>query len=165
MSDISTPPGSCEDDANSDCCSEPHSEFKRDTTSRGTCSWCKNFEELLSGAKYCRSCHEKSYRVCSRCKLPYPDKKFFTESGDGKRCNSCQRKYIKEREKYRLRREERQKGHKEEDGIISRKSIVECSKQAKPRVKRPSDDDSIDELMKDLTRFRNKHKKRMIILI
>lgn len=64
-----------------------------------TCVWCKDRKVLMDNAKYCRDCYEKSYKVCIRCKLPYPNAKYFEESGGTDRCNSCYKKYVKEREK------------------------------------------------------------------
>lgn len=63
-----------------------------------SCAWCKETKVLMNNAKYCRDCFLKSYKVCVRCKLPFPDAKHFKES-EGDRCNACHRKYLKEREK------------------------------------------------------------------
>ena len=71
-------------------------DFGNATTSR--CIWCKEEKVLVSGAKYCETCYAKCYKVCIRCKIPYPESKYFDES-DTDRCNSCYRKYVKEREK------------------------------------------------------------------
>ena len=67
------------------------------------CVWCKGRKPLVTNAKYCQDCYNKRYRLCSRCKVPYPEAKYFDESGSN-RCNSCHRKYLKEREKRELKR-------------------------------------------------------------
>lgn len=62
-----------------------------------TCSWCKAYRPLAPNKTYCQSCSEKMFRECSRCHQPYPESKYF-ENGN-RRCNSCQKKYLKEKEK------------------------------------------------------------------
>ena len=64
-----------------------------------TCIWCKDRKILMVNAKYCKECYQNCYKVCIRCKLPYPEAKYFKESGGSDRCNSCYKKYVKEREK------------------------------------------------------------------
>jgi len=66
-------------------------------SNRKSCSWCKCPALLVEGKSYCQTCEEKMYKECSRCHLPYPDAKHF-KTGQA-RCNSCQKKYEKEREK------------------------------------------------------------------
>ena len=61
------------------------------------CGWCKRTKPMKSGSKFCSDCYDSSYRVCSRCKIPYPDAKYFNES-PSTRCNSCHKKYLKDRE-------------------------------------------------------------------
>ena len=62
------------------------------------CVWCKNRKILMQNEKYCQDCYDRRYRICSRCKIPFPDAKYFTLS-DSTRCNACHKKYVKEREK------------------------------------------------------------------
>ena len=64
-----------------------------------TCVWCKDRKVLMDNVKYCRDCYENRYKLCIRCKLPYPDAKYFQDSGGTDRCNACYKKYVKEREK------------------------------------------------------------------
>jgi len=59
--------------------------------------WCKGYKELVPTKAYCADCCGKMYKECSRCHLHYPDAKFFAQNE--KRCNSCQKKYVKERER------------------------------------------------------------------
>ena len=61
------------------------------------CGWCKNTKPMKPTSKYCLECYVASYRICSRCKIPYPDAKYFSESQSA-RCNSCHKKYLKDRE-------------------------------------------------------------------
>ena len=52
----------------------------------------------MNNAKYCQECFDGRYRLCTRCKVPYPDAKYF-DASNSNRCNSCHKKYVKEREK------------------------------------------------------------------
>lgn len=61
------------------------------------CSWCNKPTTLLDRKKYCFRCASLMYRECFRCKLPFDNRKYFTL--DEKRCNSCQKKYLQEKEK------------------------------------------------------------------
>ena len=61
------------------------------------CSWCKEYTKLKSGKSYCNECASKMHKECSRCRLPYPEVKYFTI--DPNRCNACQLKLEKERAK------------------------------------------------------------------
>lgn len=69
------------------------------------CNWCHKFTKLCHGAKHCSTCDTNAYRVCRRCKRPFPSADYFTD--DSARCNSCQRKYIKERERREMKKQER----------------------------------------------------------
>ena len=62
------------------------------------CVWCKCRKPLMNNAKYCQECFDGRYRLCTRCKVPYPDAKYF-DASNSNRCNSCHKKYVKEREK------------------------------------------------------------------
>ena len=59
------------------------------------CIWCEKLCELLPGKKYCEYCNKNKYLECCRCRRPLNDKKYFLLHNT--RCNSCQRKIIKER--------------------------------------------------------------------
>lgn len=62
---------------------------------RSCCSWCKQVSSLLPNKSYCVGCKSNMFRECVRCHLPFPDEKYFQAGGN--RCNSCQKKYEKER--------------------------------------------------------------------
>lgn len=66
------------------------------------CNYCNTFSKLAPGKQYCGKCKERCYRECKRCKKPYDNAKYFTE--DHARCNSCQAKFLKEREKRQQKR-------------------------------------------------------------
>ena len=62
------------------------------------CNWC--FKNLLNNGQkkpYCHSCANKCIRECIRCHRPFDSLKYFTDNAE--RCNSCQKKYIKESNK------------------------------------------------------------------
>ena len=59
------------------------------------CIWCCVKTNLLHGKPYCYKCSELCHKECKRCHRPFPDKKYFTLNTE--RCNSCQRKYHKEK--------------------------------------------------------------------
>ena len=59
------------------------------------CNWCGHLtKELYQSKLYCLKCANNCYKECSRCRRPFNDKKYFAISDI--RCNSCQRKYLKE---------------------------------------------------------------------
>ena len=62
------------------------------------CVWFKCQKPLMNNAKYCQECFDGHYRLCTRCKVPYPDAKYF-DASNSNRCNSCHKKYVKEHEK------------------------------------------------------------------
>lgn len=73
------------------------SDFESDKVKKPKCNWCNRHKELLPNTKHCSECDKKAYRLCSRCHRPFNSPSYFTL--DSKRCDSCQRKYIREREK------------------------------------------------------------------
>ena len=70
-----------------------------------SCGSCKQFKSLVIGKSYCHDCAATAYRECSRCKLVFPSAKYFEQCD--RRCNPCQVKYLKERER-RLQRQKTQ---------------------------------------------------------
>lgn len=58
------------------------------------CSYCGCDAELYPGKKYCKDCHKHCFRECKRCHLPYNDVVHFALHDE--RCNSCQRKHMRE---------------------------------------------------------------------
>lgn len=69
-----------------------------------TCSWCKAYRPLVSDKTYCHACADKMFRECARCHQPFPDSKYFED--DNRRCNSCHKKYLREREKRILKQQQ-----------------------------------------------------------
>ena len=65
------------------------------------CNYCNKLRELAFNKPYCIRCENNMYKECRRCHKPYDDKKYFTM--DTVRCNSCQPKFLKEREKRQKR--------------------------------------------------------------
>lgn len=59
------------------------------------CIWCNNPVDLVKGKKYCQSCESVMYKECRRCHRPFPSDKYFTSHPD--RCNSCQKRYMSEK--------------------------------------------------------------------
>ena len=59
------------------------------------CNWCNAYTRLMTGKPFCSRCHDKAYKVCKRCKRPFPNKAYFEM--DVERCNSCHKKLMKER--------------------------------------------------------------------
>lgn len=109
-------------------------EISTSSTSK-TCSWCKNFRLLLPNKSYCQSCFEKMHRECSRCHLPFPQSKYFQEGN--RRCNSCHKKYLKEKEK-RIQRQNQQQ--KQQTAATTSLSSSSSPPVEKPRTgtKRPA---------------------------
>ena len=75
-------------------------------TIQKTCAWCKGYKLLVPSKKYCSDCCGQMYRECSRCRLPYPTAESFTLSD--LRCNSCQKKYVKEKQKREQKQQQQQ---------------------------------------------------------
>ena len=61
------------------------------------CNWCNQNTKLAPNKPYCKACSIKIFRECKRCHKPYPEEKYFEKNEN--RCNSCQEKYLREREK------------------------------------------------------------------
>ena len=61
------------------------------------CNWCNQTVKLEDNKPYCGKCSRNCYKECRRCHRPFPHERFFTK--DENRCNTCQDKYLKEREK------------------------------------------------------------------
>lgn len=75
------------------------------------CNWCTNKLGQTDGKRYCQHCAEKMYRECKRCHRPFPEKRFYEL--DAERCNACQRKFLREKEK--RENQKRQKTSNEEN--------------------------------------------------
>ena len=74
------------------------------------CSYCNKEKLLVTGKSYCSDCNKNCFRECRRCKRPYHDKKYYAYSET--RCNSCHKKYLKERAK----REEKKRKAEDTEG-------------------------------------------------
>lgn len=60
------------------------------------CNWC-GVQKLMENKKlFCQICSEHCLKECAHCHKPYPSLKYFILSD--KRCNSCERKYVKQKE-------------------------------------------------------------------
>ena len=99
------------------------------------CGWCKRTKPMKSGSKFCSDCYDSSYRVCSRCKIPYPDAKYFNES-PSTRCNTCHKKYLKDREtreKKRLQQLHQQQQQQQHQQPKASTSTSTSSSRDKPK--------------------------------
>jgi hypothetical protein len=68
------------------------------------CNWCtENFDFKLK--PYCNKCKQHMYKECIRCHRPLNDIKYFTLNN--KRCNACQRKYLKEKKANEIKKEKK----------------------------------------------------------
>ena len=61
------------------------------------CSYCGKKGQLAQLKTYCLICQKNMAKECIRCKRPHSNLKLFKENST--RCNSCQKKYEKEKEK------------------------------------------------------------------
>ncbi len=125
---------------------------------KASCIWCKDFTVLVEGTKYCHTCLKNSYKICSRCKIPYPDSKYFKDSKNGSRCNACHHKYTKEKEKYQQRKnankeasESKQKRKREEE-----EETVKTSAESE-------DEDKI--IIDKIMQLYSRHKKKLRLKI
>lgn len=111
-------------------------DFESEVKTR--CCWCRRFVALLPKQKHCKDCDSKAFRLCSRCHVPFPDPKYFKLNAN--RCDSCQRKYLKEK----LRRAEKQKERE-----AAAKSSDEEQKNEK--IDRPEDGSRQNKLKRKIT--------------
>ena len=75
------------------------------------CIWCRSYNKLAQGKKYCIKCSQNCFRECKRCHRPFDDQKYFQK--DANRCNSCQTTYLKEKEKRQMKRQNANKDNEE----------------------------------------------------
>lgn len=66
------------------------------------CCWCKRIVQLLKRQKHCQMCQDNAYKLCCRCKIPYPSVKFF--SLHSQRCDPCERRYRKEKARREMKK-------------------------------------------------------------
>ena len=59
------------------------------------CNWCMEYRRLVAGEKCCKKCFDDAFRVCKRCKRPFPSEEHFQI--DSQRCTSCAKKLAQER--------------------------------------------------------------------
>lgn len=64
------------------------------------CIYCGKRTLLVIGKKYCSRCKQNCFKECIRCHLPHDKSSFYTLHKY--RCNSCQRKYEKEKMKRKV---------------------------------------------------------------
>ena len=62
-----------------------------------SCNWCGGKFSSAKSQHYCDKCAQYCFRECVRCHRPFPLAKYFRLSE--LRCNSCERKYRKEKER------------------------------------------------------------------
>lgn len=86
--------------SNSDSDTPPQSDSYK------TCVWCNCYGALIPTKPYCKACQQQMVRECRRCKKPYNSLRFFVK--DDARCNSCQTKYLKERQKRLEKQQQKQ---------------------------------------------------------
>lgn len=122
-----------------------------------TCIYCGGVEPLVEGKKYCVACIAGIYKECIRCKRPFDDVKHFQLDYD--RCNACQNKYLKEKERAQNAKAQnaKTKPFVEESDEYSDTSIIiqsdqdvsedenENSKKLNRNYKRTAQDESEDE--------------------
>lgn len=109
-------------DSNNSSDSEPIN-IKTKSKQKG-CNYCNRISALVDNKPYCILCDKKCYRECRRCHRPHDSSDYFTLDPEGQRCNSCQNKYLKQRNK----RIEQQK----------RKAIASNEAVGEPKAKKAS---------------------------
>lgn len=112
--------------------SEVEETFNSDTSFEHLskkCNWCNGYKRLVPGQKCCKKCLDGAYRVCKRCKRPFPNNDYFQL--DAERCTSCYKKLTKER----LRREQIKKNKTAEKSSKARKKVPKkITKQKKTAI-------------------------------
>ena len=110
------------------------------------CCYCGIDHSLVEGKQYCLLCQDKMYRECIRCHKPYDSERFFQSNEN--RCNSCQNKYIKEKENNKAVMEESD----ESDDTLK---IIESERKTKKMA--DSDDETIYK-----NKIKRKSKKKVV---
>lgn len=85
------------------------------------CNWCTKLTKLAKGKKSCDVCISQSYRTCRRCQKPYDSKDYFQL--DEKRCNACQRKYLKEKQTRETHKRSKSVDLVQTSSVISKKEV------------------------------------------
>lgn len=86
------------------------------------CNWCTKLTKLAKGKKSCNECISQSYRTCRRCQKPYDSKDYFQL--DEKRCNACQRKYLKEKQTRETHKRSKSVDVEQTSSCVARKKEV-----------------------------------------
>ena len=91
-----------------------------------SCSYCSKEKILVKGKTYCQECKNNCFRECKRSKRPFHNEKYYTFSES--RCNSCHKKYVKEK----VKREEKKRKSTED---TSKKIAEDAVEEKRPCVK------------------------------
>lgn len=115
---------------------------------RKKCNFCLQTVALVKNKPYCNKCHKNCFRECSRCHKPYNHERFFELNEV--RCNSCQRKYLKEKEKRDMKKLQPKKPH-----IISssEESASESEQSMKKQLPKPSGPPAAKKKKKSMKKF------------
>ena len=102
MEEICSAGGSESNHNNSNSSFDENTDFDIEKNKK-PCIWCNKPKALVAKQPYCEECERKAFRICTRCHRPLDNSSYFTL--DDKRCNTCFRKYLKDKQK----REDRKK--------------------------------------------------------
>ena len=98
-----------------------------DDTPKKKCNWCNTKTKLAPNKPYCYRCNEGLYRECSRCHRPYPSEKYFEKNDT--RCNSCQEKYLREKEKRQQKKiaikNDKELASSDDDNSVKKRKVTE----------------------------------------
>ena len=78
------------------------------------CVWCGEYKELIPKKKYCKTCGDKAFRECKRCKRPMGSK-YFENDPEKIRCDACFNRLSKERQRRAEKKLETNQGKQYDD--------------------------------------------------
>jgi len=116
------------------------------------CIWCGDYRRLVAGEKCCKKCLDGAFRVCKRCKRPFPSEEHFQI--DAERCTSCAKKLAQER----LRRSELKKKKVENLGTAVNLSTRKTHKTIKGFFPQESFNEDIPRAREQRRRKERSHK-------
>ena len=122
------------------------------------CNWCSRLLNIYNKEKYyCINCKNLCERECIRCHRPFPSLYYFPNH-KSKRCNSCSKKYEKEKQKnkkkYDCDNEKTTKDIIAEERLTSKINTMSNNKKTNPQEYSIQSDDGENE-EKNLTNMKN----------
>lgn len=79
-----------------------------ETAEKKKCIWCLRYATLLPDQRHCEACDRKGHKYCRRCHQSFDSASYFTLDISKTRCDSCQRKYLREKQQREVKKRQRE---------------------------------------------------------